>query len=69
MVWLANTLKKQKTNDFKPKDEELSFARMSTEPCQACCGFLERLNAITEKSISGKNAQSFLLEIGMVFHA
>lgn len=69
MVWLANTLKKQKTNDFKPKDEESSFARMSTEPCQACCAFLEKLKSITEKSISGKNAQSFLMEIGMVFHA
>ena len=69
MVWLANILKKQKSNDFKPKDEESSFARMLTEPCQACCAFLEKLKSIIEKSINGKNAQSFLLEIGMVFHA
>lgn len=69
MVWLANTLKKQKNNDFKPKDEEMSFARMSTEPCQNCCEFLEKLKNLADRSVSGKNAKSFLSEVGMVFHA
>lgn len=68
MVWLVNLLKKQKNNDFKPKNEELSFARNTTEPCRACCDFLERLKGITDRSLSGKNAVSFLMEVGMVFH-
>ncbi|KAJ9123956.1 hypothetical protein QFC22_000747 [Naganishia vaughanmartiniae] len=38
------------------------------EPCRACCDFLERLKGITDRSLSGKNATSFLMEVGMVFH-
>lgn len=67
--WLSTILKRQRNNDFKPKDEELSFARTTTEPCTMSCGFLEKLVDLVKKDLPGKNGVSVLTEIGVEFHA
>lgn len=54
--------------DFKPKDEDLSFARVNTEPCAACCEMLERVRDAANLNLSGKNLEVFLTEIGLAFH-
>ncbi|KAH9939976.1 exocyst complex component Sec10 [Amylocystis lapponica] len=67
--WLVLQLSKQKRNDFKPKNDDLSFARVNTEPCVACCETLERVRDAAKANLSGKNLEVFLTEIGIAFHS
>jgi len=67
--WLSSQLGKQKRNDFKPKNDDLSFARVNTEPCLACCEVLEKVRDAAQKSLSGKNLEVFLTEVGIAFHS
>ncbi|OWZ69775.1 hypothetical protein AYX14_04824 [Cryptococcus neoformans] len=66
--WLSYLLTKQKKNDYKPKNDELSFARTITEPCELCCEFLATVKDAANEGLSGKNAEAFLTEIGVSFH-
>ncbi|KAF7332112.1 Exocyst complex component protein [Mycena kentingensis (nom. inval.)] len=66
--WLSMHLVKQKKNDFKPRNDDISFARVNTEPCVACCETLERVRDAAKISLSGKNLEVFLTEIGVSFH-
>ena len=66
--WLSVLLNKQKKNDYKPKNDELSFARTNTEPCQLICDFLETVRDGTKEGLSGKNEEALLTEIGVAFH-
>ena len=68
LSWLSFQLSKQKKNDFKPRNEELSFARMNTEPCESCCEMLEKIRDTARLNLSGKNLEAFLFEIGAGFH-
>ena len=67
-AWLALLLGKQKKNDYRPKDEEMSFARNNTEPCSLSCEFLETVRESAREGLSGKNAEVFLTEVGVSFH-
>ncbi|CCM05559.1 uncharacterized protein FIBRA_07786 [Fibroporia radiculosa] len=67
--YLALQLTKQKRNDFKPRNDDLSFARVNTEPCVACCEILERVRDASKANLSGKNLEIFLTEIGVAFHS
>jgi hypothetical protein len=66
--WLSTQLTKQKKNDFKPRNDDLSFARVNTEPCELCCDQLEKVRDAAKQSLSGKNLEGFLTEIGISFH-
>ncbi|KAI6047487.1 exocyst complex component Sec10-like protein [Pisolithus marmoratus] len=67
--WLALQLGKQKKNDFKPRNDDQSFARVNTEPCIACCEVLEKVRDAAIQNISGKNREAFLTEMGVSFHS
>ncbi|KAI6152210.1 exocyst complex component Sec10-like protein [Pisolithus tinctorius] len=67
--WLTLQLSKQKRNDFKPRNDDQSFARVNTEPCIACCEVLEKVRDAVIQNISGKNREVFLTEIGVSFHS
>jgi hypothetical protein len=67
-AWLSILLGKQKKNDYRPKDEEMSFARNNTEPCTLSCEFLETVRESAREGLSGKNAEVFLTEVGVLFH-
>ncbi|KAB5594612.1 Exocyst complex component sec10 [Ceratobasidium theobromae] len=69
LAYLAFQLNKQKKNDFKPRNDDLSFARVNTEPCTACCEMLERFRDAAKENISGKNLDYFLNEVGTSFHS
>ncbi|KAF8897737.1 exocyst complex protein [Infundibulicybe gibba] len=69
VTWLSSQLMKQKRNDFKPRNDDLSFARVNTEPCVACCETLERVRDSAKQNLSGKNLEVFLTEIGVSFHS
>lgn len=66
--WLSAQLTKQKKTDFKPRNDDLSFARVNTEPCVACCDTLEKVRDAAKANLSGKNLEVFLTEIGIAFH-
>jgi exocyst complex component 5 len=66
--YLSLQLAKQKKTDFKPRNDDLSFARVNTESCVACCEFLEKVLAIARLNLSGKNLEAFLTEVGVGFH-
>lgn len=68
VAWLASILLKQKKHDYRPKNDELSFARTNTEPCELICDFLASLKDAAS-SLSGKNREAFLLEVGVAFHS
>lgn len=69
IAWLSVQLAKQKKNDFKPRNEELSFERVNTEPCVSCCELLEKVRDAAKANLTGKNQEIFLTEIGVAFHA
>ncbi|KAG6916713.1 hypothetical protein DXG01_005662 [Tephrocybe rancida] len=68
VAWLSTQLTKQKRNDFNPRDDDLSFARVNTDPCLACCEVLEKVRDSASQNLSGKNLEVFLTEIGIAFH-
>lgn len=65
---LSAHLSKQKRNDFAPRNDDLSFARVNTEPCVACCEVLEKVGEGARDCLSGKNLEVLLTEIGVAFH-
>ncbi|TCD69856.1 Exocyst complex component 5 [Steccherinum ochraceum] len=69
IAWLSSQLTKQKRTDFKPRNDDLSFARVNTEPCEACCETLEKVRDAAKSTLSGKNLEVFLTEIGVAFHS
>lgn len=68
IAWLTAQLAKQKRNDFKPRNDDLSFARVITEPCETCCDLLEKVRDVAKESLNGKNLEGFLTSIGVTFH-
>ena len=68
LAWLALQLSKQKRNDFKPRNDDQYISGHSTEPCAACCDMLGKVRDAAFASLSGKNLEAFLTEIGVSFH-
>ncbi|KAG9019684.1 Exocyst complex component 5 [Tulasnella sp. 427] len=69
VAWLSMQLQKQKKTDFKPRNDDLSFARVNTDPCTGCCDMLEKVRDAAKENLSGQNLESFLTEIGVTFHS
>lgn len=69
VAFISGRLSTQKKNDFIPKNDELAFSRMNTDPCLACVEALEKIELMTRSGLgSGKNADTFLTEIGIALH-
>ncbi|POV99427.1 hypothetical protein PSTT_13798, partial [Puccinia striiformis] len=68
LSWLNICLGKQKKLDFKPKNDELDFSRNQTEACFGCSEFLNITRTVVNQSLTGKNSEIFLSEVGVVFH-
>ncbi|CUA70358.1 Exocyst complex component sec10 [Schizosaccharomyces pombe 972h-] [Rhizoctonia solani] len=69
LAYLASQLSKQKKNDFKPRNDDLSFARVNTDPCTACCETLDKFRDAAKDNTSGKNLEYLLTEVGTSFHS
>lgn len=69
MAWLTIVLTKQKKLDFKPKNDDMAFARINTEPCLLACDFLVKVREAAVASLSGRNVEVFLTEVGVTFHS
>ena len=68
VAWLTILLAKQKKLDFKPKNDDMAFARNNTEPCLLACDFLVKVKEAASLSLSGRNVEVFLTEVGVTFH-
>ncbi|PWN95393.1 exocyst complex component Sec10, partial [Tilletiopsis washingtonensis] len=71
VAYLAARLATQKRNDYAPKNDELAFARINTDPCVSCCEALEKVQSVARATNGlggGKNAEAFLTEVGVTFH-
>lgn len=66
--YLSLLLAKQKKADFKPKNDDIAFARLNTEPCLLACDFLAKVREAALGALSGRNAEIFLTEVGVTFH-
>lgn len=67
--YLAGRLSTQKKNDFTPKNDELAFSRINTDPCLAIVDALEKVEQTARTGLGpGKNCEQFLTEIGVAFH-
>lgn len=66
--WMTMQLAKQKKTDFKPRNDDDSFARVNTDPCIGCCEILEKVGIAAKENLSGKNLEIFLTEVGVAFH-
>ncbi|KAI0004964.1 exocyst complex component Sec10 [Russula compacta] len=66
---IATQLAKQKKTDFKPRNDDDSFARVNTDPCVGCCEILEKVGIAAKQNLSGKNLEIFLTEVGVSFHS
>lgn len=69
IAWLTTQLKKQKQNDYRPRDDDLSFARTTTEACSACCEYLDEVKESANVNLSGRNREVFFTELGVAFHS
>jgi Exocyst complex component Sec10 len=68
VAWMSTQLAKQKKTDFKPRNDDDSFARVNTDPCIGCCDILEKVGVVAKQNLSGKNLEVFLTEVGVAFH-
>lgn len=68
VTWLTFLLAKQKKLDFKPRNDNEAFSRVNTEPCLLVCDFLVKIREAAYASLSGRNAEVFLTEVGVTFH-
>jgi hypothetical protein len=68
VAWMSTQLVKQKKTDFKPRNDDDSFARVNTDPCIGCCDILEKVGITAKQNLSGKNLDVFLTEVGVAFH-
>ena len=68
VTWMAMQLAKQKKTDFKPRNDDDSFARVNTDPCIGCCEILDKVGIAAKQNLSGKNLEIFLTEVGVAFH-
>jgi len=66
--FLSLQISKQKKLDFKPKNDDLAFSRINTEPCLLVCDFLSKVKEQVDSSLSGRNREVFLTEVGVTFH-
>ncbi|KAI0284271.1 exocyst complex component Sec10 [Russula aff. rugulosa BPL654] len=69
VAWMSTQLAKQKKTDFKPRNDDDSFARVNTDPCIGCCDILEKVGITAKQNLSGKNLEVFLTEVGVAFHS
>ncbi|KAH8830390.1 exocyst complex component Sec10-domain-containing protein [Flagelloscypha sp. PMI_526] len=69
-AWLSTQLAKQKRTEFKPRDDDLAFfGKANTDPCIASSQYLEKVRDAARASLTGKNREVFLTEVGVSFHS
>ncbi|KAI9478733.1 MAG: exocyst complex component Sec10-like protein [Benjaminiella poitrasii] len=69
IYWLSELLSRQKKNDFRPRDEEVTMMSMGTQPCVQSVDFIACVYHSVSNSLQKKNLESFLRRVGHAFHS
>jgi len=56
-------LTKQKKQDYKPKDDEVSLTTLQTPTCTSVCTFLRKVYDTAKRALDGSNLEGFLEEV------
>ena len=64
IVYTGSLLAKQKKQDFRPKDDEVSLTTLQTATCHSVCTFLSKVHGVATEALDGANLNGFLNEIG-----
>lgn len=67
VTYLGTLLSKQKKQDFRPKDDEVSLTTLNTPTCLSVITFLQKLHQVALSSLDGSNLDHFLEEVGSGF--
>ncbi|KAA8894126.1 exocyst complex component Sec10-like protein [Sphaerosporella brunnea] len=67
VAYIASLLAKQKKQDYRPKDDEVSLTTLQTPTCLSVCAFLQKVHAVATEALDGANLDGFLEEIGAGF--
>ncbi|EPE09430.1 exocyst complex component sec10 [Ophiostoma piceae UAMH 11346] len=65
--WVAKSLATQKRTDFRPRDNDLEgiVDSLQTPTCQTICVFLDKVAALSARSIDGQNLDVFSSEMAL----
>ncbi|WFD30188.1 Exocyst complex component 5 [Malassezia sp. CBS 17886] len=69
LAFLAARLATQKKSDYNPKNDDVMFARLNTDPCLAIVDVLTQLDARTRAHLAERTRESLTTEVGIGFHA
>lgn len=64
LAWVSNLLNKQKKQDYRPKDDDVSLTTLQTPTCLLITQFLTRVHTTATATLSGQNLTLFLAELG-----
>lgn len=69
LIYVSARLATQRRSDFLPKDDDVMFARLNTDPCLAIVEALEALEQAASTHLTERTRESLLREVGIGFHA
>lgn len=64
LAWITQLLSKQKKQDYRPKDDDVSLTTLQSPTCTSIITFLTRVHQTATDTLSGQNLTSFLMELG-----
>lgn len=64
LAWITQLLSKQKKQDYRPKDDDVSLTTLQSSTCQSIITFLNKVHNLATSTLSGQNLNSFLTELG-----
>ncbi|WFD41778.1 Exocyst complex component 5 [Malassezia psittaci] len=69
LAFLSARLASQKKSDYAPKNDDVMFARLNTDPCLAIVDVLESVHTAADEYLPERTRELFLTEVGIGFHA
>lgn len=67
LAYISTLLSRQKKQDFRPKDDDVSLTTLRTPVCQSVTLFLQKVYDTATQALDGANLEFFLVEVGSGF--
>ncbi|WFD33662.1 Exocyst complex component 5 [Malassezia cuniculi] len=69
IAYFNSRLALQKKNDFSPRDDDVTFSKINTDPCLAIVEALGTIESTAREALSEKNRTLLFTELGVGLHA
>lgn len=69
VAYFSSRLAAQKKNDFAPRDDDVTFSKINTDPCLAIVDALGTIQSVARETLSEKSQTHLFTEIGVGLHA